>query len=351
LPQGERKERIRRSPNYRSGRFQNLPVAPQPNTTSLAPHERKQRSKLAVLRRWLFERPDSIRPAAPIPTMTFDLLNLDPSKDVLVWFGHSSYFLQLGGRRVLVDPVFSKAGAPVSFVNTAFEGTRICSAADMPPLDYLIITHDHWDHLDYPTVKALQPKVGKVLCPLGVGEHFERWKFDASRIVELDWHEAVQPDSGVELVCLPTQHFSGRGFDRNPSLWASFLLKIAGLKIYIGGDSGYAPHFASIGQTYGPIDLAMLENGQYNLSWHDIHMLPDETLQAGSDLKARVVMPVHNSKFALSMHCWDEPLNRVTALHRDTAFKLITPMIGEQILLRECDSYVSKMWWKNEHKN
>ncbi|MDR3296702.1 MAG: MBL fold metallo-hydrolase [Prevotellaceae bacterium] len=352
LPQGERKERVMRSPNYRNGRFQNLPVAPQlaaplPDTTSTASREQKPRSKLAMMWRWLFERPDSIRPAEPIPTKPFDLLSLDPNEDVLVWFGHSSYFLQLGGRRVLVDPVFSKSGAPVSFVNKAFEGTRICSAADMPPIDYLIITHDHWDHLDYPTVKALRPKVRKVLCPLGVGEHFERWEFDPSRIVELDWHDVVQPDSDVVLVCLPAHHFSGRSFVRNPSLWASFLLQIAGLKIFIGGDSGYAPYFADIGQTYGPIDLAMIENGQYNLSWPDIHMMPDETLQAGRDLQARVVMPVHNSKFALSIHRWDEPLNRVTALHSGTDFNLITPMIGEQISLRECGSYVSKTWWKN----
>jgi L-ascorbate metabolism protein UlaG (beta-lactamase superfamily) len=231
-----------------------------------------------------------------------NLVGLNPQENILVWLGHSSYYFQVGGTRFLVDPVFSHSASPVSFANRAFKGTNIFKATDIPDIDYLVITHDHWDHLDYPTVKELKPRIRKVICPLGVGAHFARWNFDESNIIEMDWEDMVILDSCFEMHCFSAHHFSGRGFKQRQSLWASFLLKSTTLSIYMGGDSGYDTHFASIGERFDSIDFALLENGQYNKAWKYIHMQPEETLQAGIDLRAKNVIPVHHSKFAMSSH-------------------------------------------------
>lgn len=154
----------------------------------------------------------------------------------------------------------------------------------MPDIDYLIITHDHWDHLDRGTVTALRPRIRTVVCPLGVGEHFEYWGFPKERIVELDWHEQAALDDGFTIRCLPARHFSGRGLNSNQTLWGSFLLQSPSRKIYIGGDGGYGKHFAQIGREFPDIDLAILENGQYNEAWRYIHTLPGQLAQAAKDL-------------------------------------------------------------------
>ena len=336
-PQGARKERVHQSPNYRDGKFQNL--SPTPHLTS-------EKSKAAMMLGFLFrgERDKDLRPDSALPAVKTNLRNLNPREDWLVWFGHSSVLLQVGGKRILVDPVFSKAASPVAFFNKAFKGTTIYAASDIPDIDYLIISHDHWDHLDYPTVAALKSKVAKIFCPLGVGEHFERWKFDMARVVEMDWNDAAQPDSGVNITCLPSRHFSGRGFSPNQSLWASFLVATPAAKIYISGDGGYDTHFADIGKRFGPIDLAVIENGQYGEGWRYIHMTPEEAAQAGKDLRARVALPVHSSKFALGRHSWREPLDRFTAAH-DGSYRLITPMIGEPVFWQDSSATFTH-WWK-----
>ncbi len=336
-PHGARKERVLKSSNYRDGKFQNLNPTPQLTGDKGMP---------GMMVDFLFKKHPNVRPDSTVPAVKTDLHSFNPDENLLVWFGHSSTFFQVGGKRVLIDPVFSKAASPVAFFNKPFKGTNIYSAADMPEIDYLIISHDHWDHLDYHTLIELKPKVGKVICPLGVGEHFERWGFDTTRVVEMDWNDTLQPDTDVEIICLPARHFSGRGFSPNQSLWASFLVKTPELTVYVGGDGGYDTHFADIGNRFGPIDLAILEDGQYGEGWKYIHMMPEEVVQAGKDLKAKVVLPVHNSKFALSVHPWREPLNRVEAAYDGNNFKLITPMIGEQVSLHDT-IFATKMWWKN----
>lgn len=335
-PKGERKEKIRQSPNYRDGEFRNL--NPTPQFTS-------DKSSLSVFKDMLFKKKDErLRPKENIPTVKTDLLNLDRTKDLLVWMGHSSYFMQINGKRILVDPVLSKAASPVWFVNKAFEGTLIYEPDDIPAIDYLIITHDHWDHLDYPTVKALRTRVANVICPLGVGEHFERWKYNVNLITEMDWEDKVTPEPGMNIWCLPSRHFSGRSLKPKQSLWASFMVRTGGKNIFIGGDGGYDTHFKRIGAQFGTVDLAMLENGQYNQNWKYIHMLPEEVLQAGRDLNARMVFPVHNSKYALADHPWDEPLRKVYELHTGE-FILWTPMIGQEIDLNNPGLFAP--WWEN----
>ena len=323
LPQGERLERIRQSPNYRDGRFRN---------TEAGPMMTGDKSRLRGILEFLFRKQEGLRPNDAVPAIRTDLRALDPKSNLLVWFGHSSYLIQAEGRRTLVDPVFRSA-APLSLLNRPFKGTDIYRPEEMPDIDYLIVTHDHWDHLDYRTVRELKERIGRVICPLGVGEHFEYWGFDPAKIVELDWHEQQTLGDGFTVRCLPSRHFSGRGLSSNQTLWGSFLLQTPARKIYMGGDGGYGRHFAEIGEEFPDIDLAVLENGQYDEALKYIHTMPDQLAKAAKELGARRIMTVHHSKYALAKHRWDEPLATEAALAADTALHLLRPEIGEVVPL------------------
>jgi L-ascorbate metabolism protein UlaG (beta-lactamase superfamily) len=252
--------------------------------------------------------------------------------------------MQIDGKKILVDPVFSGSASPFSFMVKSFAGSDIYAPDDFPEIDYLFITHDHWDHLDYKTLTELQPKVKQVFTGLGTGAHLERWGFDHNKIKEYDWNEKSIPDSGFVVTYFPGRHFSGRGFKRNQTLWGAFVLETPNKKIFIGGDSGYDTHFAKIGAEHGPFDLVLLECGQYNKSWKYIHLMPEETVQAAIDLKAKSLMPVHWSKFALSLHAWDEPIERIVKEANRLNFPIIHPMIGELVNLNDFGSQTE--WWK-----
>ena len=206
---------------------------------------------------------------------------------------------------------------------------------DMPDIDYLVISHDHWDHLDYNTVKKLKDRIGAVICPLGVGEHFEYWGFDKERLIELDWNEDANLAPGFMIHCLPARHFSGRGLTANQSLWASFLLETPSQKIYIGGDGGYDTHYAEIGNRFPDIDLVILENGQYNEEWSLIHLMPQYMAQTARDLKAKRVLTVHHSKYALAKHRWDEPLKNAEEMKNKDSLNVLIPEIGEVVALEK----------------
>ncbi len=335
VPEGKRLERIKQSPNYREGQFQNLSKTPQ----------MAEDAKIGtVIKEMLFAK--NKKPNGEIPSVETNLHELNPEQNVLIWFGHSSYFMQLDGKKVLIDPVFSGSASPFSFNIKAFKGSNNYQVKDIPGIDYLIITHDHWDHLDYETIQELKPKVGKVITGLGVGAHFERWGFDSEKIVEMDWFETLELDDGFQLDCTPARHFSGRGFKAKQSLWTSFVWQSPSQKIFIGGDGGYDTHFAKIGEKYGPFDLAILENGQYNHAWKYIHLMPEEVVQAAHDLKAKRLLPVHSGKFALANHAWDEPLRRVTAAHKNDSMNLVTPKIGEVVDLNSTGQEF-EYWWEN----
>ena len=300
---GARLSRIKNSPNYRDEQFQNQ---------SFTPTFAEDVSKYEMIRDGIFKISERKAPKTPLPSVKTDLKSLDPEKNVLVWFGHSSYFMQIDGKKMLVDPVFSGSASPFSFMVKSFKGSDIYTPEDFLFIDYLFITHDHWDHLDYKTVLKLKAKVGKIITGLGTASHLEYWGLDPKMIKELDWNDSAAPDSGFQVTATPARHFSGRGFKRNQSIWCSFVLQTPTKKIFIGGDSGYDTHFAKIGAEYGPFDLALLECGQYNKSWKYIHMMPEQTVQASIDLKAKTFMPVHWGKFALALHAWDEPIERAT---------------------------------------
>jgi len=252
--------------------------------------------------------------------------------------------MQMDGLKILVDPVFSGNASPFTFTTKAFEGSDLYTADDIPELDLLIITHDHWDHLDYQTVRELQHKTRRVATGLGTAEHLEYWGFDPEIITELDWFEDAELGNGFSIHCEPARHFSGRGLRRDQALWVSFVVQGPTQRIYIGGDSGYDDHYKKIGAKYGSFDLAILENGQYNRDWRYIHFLPGENIKAMKELNAKRMIPVHNSKFALAVHSWSEPLVRITELNTEN-LRIIIPEIGDKVLWQD-DARVYKKWWE-----
>lgn len=335
-PSGTRLKRIQQSPNFKNGKFQNFNKTP-----TLA----EGHNYFEVLYEAYIKKKPRHYPTDIIPSEKTDLLNLPVDADVLVWFGHSSYFIQIDQKRILVDPVFSGNASPMPGTVKSFKGTDVYTVADLPDIDYLFISHDHYDHVDYKTLIALKDKTQKVICGLGVGAHFEHWGYDRHKIIEKDWHEKVELDHSLTAFVEPARHFSGRGFSRNNTLWASYVLQTSTMKIYLGGDSGYDTHYAAIGNKYGPIDLAILDNGQYDEAWKYIHNLPEDVLKAAQELKAKRIFPVHSSKFALASHDWDEPLKKLTELNKSYHFPLATPLIGEMVNLKDT-TQPFKRWWE-----
>ncbi len=336
LPQGERLARIQKMPNYKDGEFHNFRSTPVLVKKGL----------ISIWFNFLFRNQKNLKPPKALPSIKTDLKNLDPKEDVMVWFGHSSYFLQVNRKRILIDPLFSEVSSPILFSPKAFDGTCTYQAKDISELDYLIITHDHWDHLDYPTMKKLRSKVKRVMCPLGVGETLEHWEFDKNQIIEMYWGDSQKLDDELIVHCLPSRHFSGRGFQRNKTLWASFLIESKELKLYFGGDSGYDDHFKEIQEKFGAVDFAMLDSGQHNESWKYIHMLTPDVVHAAQDLKTKILIPAHICKLSLAYHPWDEPMEELVELSKDKDFKLFMPMIGEKINLH-AKEWPLKTWWRD----
>lgn len=333
-PLADRLVRMQSFPNYKDGAFDNLEYTP-----ALA----EGTSNTDVLKSFFFSKKVRNTPTSVLPVIKTDLRNINPEENILVWFGHSSYFMQIDGKRILVDPVFSEYASPVRIGVKAFPMEYTYSGDELPAIDILVITHDHWDHLDYNTFKRIQHKVKHIVTGLGVGAHVEKWGFPSKHITELYWGEEADVD-GLYFTSATARHFSGRTFKRNTTLWSSFILQTASKKMYIGGDSGYGNHFKEIGDKYGPFDYAMLENGQYNEMWKYIHMMPEEVIQAAQDLKATYTLPVHSSKFPLANHPWDDPLIRVTNAAEKANYPLLTPKIGEVVSLDEYKTY--NYWWE-----
>jgi L-ascorbate metabolism protein UlaG (beta-lactamase superfamily) len=330
-----RLERIQKSPNYRNGEFQNL--IPTPMMTG----ENGSKS----MREFLFNTNKRTRPTEPIPSVKCDLKRISLDENYMVWFGHSSYLIQVDQKRFLVDPVLSGRASPVSFTTKAFAGTDPYAVADIPDVDYLVISHDHWDHLDYDTVKQLRPRVRRVICGLGVGAHLERWGYAPEIITEGDWGDTIDLGEGFTAFVRTARHFSGRDLHRNQTLWVSFALRTAnGYKIFLGGDGGYGPHFKEIGEEFGGFDFALLEDGQYDVAWKYIHMMPEQTLRAAEDLQADHFFPVHNSKFCISNHDWDAPLRTITSVAGTDRPRIVTPLIGQVVPLGNLGAE-SVEWW------
>ncbi len=335
-PTGELLQKILGSPHYKNGVFQNI------TSTTLWSNEPSFKKAL----QGYFSRPKTVTPKRALPSMKVDLAAFSDEKPTIVWFGHSSYLIRSQGVTLLVDPVFSGYASPVTFFGRAFSGTNIYSISDLPPIDVLIITHDHYDHLDFYTIEQLKDTVQHIVAPLGVSSHLEYWGVDKNKIIELDWWMSREITDAVKITATPTRHFSGRGLVRDKTLWMSYVVHLHDFTLFLGGDSGYDAQFAEIGKKFGPFDIAMLDQGQYNKMWADIHMVPEQAVRAAQDLRARSVLPVHWARFALGYHPWNEPIRRFEAAALKTHLPFYTPLIGQPFVVGE--HLERNPWWDFE---
>jgi len=335
LPEGERLQVVQASPHYRDGVFQNE-VASPPRPGGL--------KFIWAVFRGRFEPIDRPAPPAPIPSVKTDLAALPLDEDTVIWLGHSSYYVQIGGKRLLIDPVFSNYAAPLPWMVRAFDGTSLYSVQDMPEIDVILITHDHYDHLDYASMKSLEPKTKLVITGLGNGAHLEHWGYSPAKIREADWLTSLEVAPGLQVHALPAQHYSGRFMKRNQSLWVSYAVQSPQRQLYFSGDTGFGPHFESIAKRFGSFDLVALDSGQYNEKWADIHMTPEEASRAAELLGARTLLTAHAGRFTLARHAWDEPFKRAVAASKGKGYRLLTPLIGEPVYLGDGDQQF-RHWW------
>lgn len=322
-------------PDYRNGEFQNM-YKRMDTVRAAAP----RRSGFNKERYGRFKKPVLSR---AMPSVKTNLKDTSFQAPTIVWFGHSSCLIQSKDINILVDPVFSGYGSPLRFVNKNIDGSNIYSVDDLPPVDLLILTHDHYDHTDYKTVRKLRKTVGRVIVPLGMGRTLDYWGYDESQFREVNWGDSVAVAPDVLLISTPAQHFSGRRNKRRKTLWTSYVLEIHGYRIFLGGDGGYNRHFADIGNRYGPFDLAMLENGQYSAYWPTSHCFPEQTAQAAADLKAEMILPVHWAKFRATYHVWNDPIKRLLPRADSAGIPVTVPRIGEPYTIG--DAPKRDVWW------
>lgn len=292
------------------------------------------------------------RPPVPIPVQKLDLNEwFDPNSDGFakteyIWLGHSTFLLRMEQAHVLIDPMFSSVPSPAPiFGGKRFSEELPFDPNKLPAIDLVLISHDHYDHLDYHSIKLLSAKVKRFVVPLGIGDHLRRWGVPEEKITELDWWQEFSSES-LSLVLTPAQHFSGRALaDRFHTLWGSWVVKGRKEAIFFSGDSGYAPHFKEIGERLGPFDIAFMEAGQYNKRWPDVHMFPDQTYEAAKDIRAKAVMPIHWGAFSLAMHPWQEPAELLVNNAEKDSIKVVIPQIGQRTRLDSLSVTTLDPWW------
>jgi L-ascorbate metabolism protein UlaG (beta-lactamase superfamily) len=301
----------------------------------------------AATKDFLFNKSDKAVPSMPIPIKpiaenAFDLT--DKSALRFARLGHSSLMIQMDGKMWLTDPAFSQRTSPVQWAGPKRFHPVPLNIDELPEIEAVIISHNHYDHLDHGSIVKLMNKVNHFLVPLGNGQTLLDWGVPKEKITEFDWWDSIKIGA-VELVATPAQHFSGRGLlDRNETLWASWVIRNKDHSIYFSGDTGYFSGFKEIGDKYGPFDYAFLECGAYNELWRDIHMMPEDTLQAFKDVKGKVLVPVHNGTFDLSTHAWFDPFLQIDKLAQANNIQLITPIMGE--IIDKTDIIDNHDWWK-----
>ena len=308
------------------GKFQNTEIEYKTELSSI----------WSFTKAYLTDDRESAVPDFPIPVMpvTRDaLLNLD--HDAVIRLGHSSLLLKIDGEFVLLDPVFSERAFAVEWLGPKrFHDTPI-SIDELPFIKTVIISHDHYDHLDKAAIKKLAHITETFVTPLKVGNHLRDWGVPDKQIVELNWWQSTTVSS-MTFTATPSQHFSGRGlFDKDKTLWASWVIKGENTNLFFSGDSGYFGGFKEIGERFGPFDLTLMETGAYNHMWTEIHMLPEQSLQAHIDVKGHVMMPIHNSTFDLALHNWFEPLEKITQLANERQITVSTPKFGEVVNINQ----------------
>jgi L-ascorbate metabolism protein UlaG (beta-lactamase superfamily) len=334
---GERLARAQANPQYKGGRFVNLePEAP--SSTSRLEYTMRQLSG------------DEVRvPPRPVPVIAVDKAALATPAALTglraFWIGHASTFVEIDGMRLLLDPVFAQRVSPLPVGPGRFHPPPI-ALADLPKIDAVLVSHDHYDHLDMETVQFLARRGTRFFVPLGIGAHLERWGVPLAQVEELEWWQE-RTLGGLRIVCTPTRHYSGRGLDnRSSTLWSSWSVIGPQHRFFYSGDTGYAKVFADIGSRLGPFDMAFLKIGAYGpgQAWTDIHMTPEQAVQVSRDVKARRMFPVHWSTFNLAYHDWDEPIRRATAEASRAGVDLVTPRIGEWVDAGR--PFQSTRWWE-----
>lgn len=302
------------------------------------------RERFSVLRKLLFHTEPRI-PQGTLPEMTPDWRQfLKPgAKARFIWFGHSTLLLNVSGVIVLIDPIFSTSAAPFPFRINRFQPPVVQLHA-LPDIDVILLSHNHYDHLDKSTIAFFRHKKTRFITPLGVGRYLRDWGIDASRITELDWYQTHSLNA-LNVVATPARHASGRTlYDHNRTLWCSWVLKHQDETLFFSGDSGYDTHFCAIREQFGPIDVAFVENGQYNQRWPDSHMSPEETIQAVRDLAPHTFVPIHWGMFTLAFHHWTEPVQRSFQLAQTYNIRYLSPHIGE-VLDSSAEPH-SPLWWE-----
>ncbi|MDP1456293.1 MBL fold metallo-hydrolase [Bacillus wiedmannii] len=291
-----------------------------------------------------FKMKSKLRPLKNLPIVLSDKNN--ESLESVTWFGHSASLLKIEGKTLLLDPMFGDASSPFPLFNSKrYSGIFSLEREDLREIDAIIISHNHYDHLNYKSIMLLKDRVKHFYVPTGVAHYLIKWGVSPSKISEHNWWDEITFDN-IKLVCAPARHFSGRSMtDRDCSLWCSWLILGQETKVFFSGDSGYAPHFKEIGDKYGPFDLTLMECGQYDPRWSAIHMLPEETVQAHIDVKGELLLPIHWGAFTLSLHEWSDPIERVTKEAKRLGVNIATPQIGESITLKSTD-YPSSTWWR-----
>ncbi|PHF01671.1 hypothetical protein COF76_06320 [Bacillus wiedmannii] len=291
-----------------------------------------------------FKMKSKLRPLKNLPIVFSDKNN--ESLESVTWFGHSASLLKIEGKTLLLDPMFGDASSPFPLFNSKrYSGVFSLEREDLQEIDAIIISHNHYDHLNYKSIMLLKDRAKHFYVPTGVAQYLIKWGVSPSKISEHNWWDKITFDN-IKLVCAPARHFSGRSItDRDCSLWCSWLILGQETKVFFSGDSGYAPHFKEIGDKYGPFDLTLMECGQYDPRWSAIHMLPEETVQAHIDVKGELLLPIHWGAFTLSLHEWSDPIERVTKEAKRLGVNIATPQIGESITLKSTD-YPSSAWWR-----
>lgn len=281
----------------------------------------------------------------PVETPVFDD-ELDIDNLNVTWFGHSNILIQMHGMNILIDPVFRERTSPVSFVGPKRFSELPLEIDELPDIDIVVISHDHYDHLDMDSIKALNEKAERFVVPLGVENHIERWGVSSDKITNMSWWEETKIN-GLTIACTPSRHFSGRRIiDSDETLWASWVFKDEFYQIFESGDSGYGGHFEEIHKRYGNFDLVMVDCAQYNMDWHYVHMFPEESAMAAQTLGAKTAMPIHWGAFVLSSHPWDDPAERFTAYAVKLGITVVTPQIGETMTPENPEEYQNR-WWRS----
>lgn len=322
--------------NYEDGKFFNL-------------IETSMNIKFGKMLSQMFGSSENRSPARDIDPSRIDSTEIADYGDGparLTWFGHSAFLLELDGKTILIDPMLGDHAAPFSWSGPGRYSQNLpINIEQLPHIDAIILSHDHYDHLDYESILKLKDKTDRFYTALGVGSHLRRWGVNSQKIEELNWWDETSLDE-IKLICAPARHFSGRALlDRNATLWCSWVIQGDSTNIYFSGDGGYGPHFTEIGERFGPFDISLMECGQYNEQWQAIHMMPEETVQAAIDVKSKLLLPIHWGAFTLAFHEWTDPVVRAVQAAEEKGIPITTPFIGDPILVRS-DEIANSAWWE-----